>query len=73
MRRLYLLGDVAVDEDVAGLAVANGRLRHSAVRAANPEDFGSLALGQLGEGVRIFLGGQLAIDSVSGHDAINGV
>ena len=52
------VGDVAVHEDVAGLEAEDGRFGDARVGAADPEDFGGLALGQGGEEVR-FLGGNL--------------
>ena len=51
------VGDVAVDEDVAGLEAEHGGFRHAGVRAAQPEDFGLLARGEGGEEVRVRLGG----------------
>jgi len=34
------IGDIAVDEELAGLAKADGRLRDPAIGAANPEPLG---------------------------------
>lgn len=67
------VGDVAVHKDVAGLAAADGRLRDAAVCAANPQHFGPLALCELFEGVRVFLGRTLGKDTVAGYDAVDGV
>jgi len=37
------VGDVAMDEELAGLAVADGRFRDSAVGASDPEYLGRLS------------------------------
>lgn len=49
------VGDVAVREDVAGLAAEDDALGDSRVGAAQPEDRGSLAFGVGGKEVGIFL------------------
>ena len=48
------VGDGAVDEDVAGCELQEGRFGHARVGAAEPEDFGLLLFGEVGEefGVR---------------------
>jgi hypothetical protein len=43
--RMHRVGDVAVHEYVARLALANGALGEPGVAAAEPEDLGGLALG----------------------------
>ena len=52
------VGDVAVHEDVAGLAAADGCLRDAGVGAADPEDLGGLALCEGGEEVGLGGGGR---------------
>ena len=49
------VGDVAVHEDIAGFAAEEGRLGHARVGAADPEDRGRLALGELGEEIRVLV------------------
>lgn len=39
------VGDVAVDEDVTGLGIAEGRFRHARIGAAKPEERRSLTFG----------------------------
>lgn len=46
------VGDVAVHEDVAGLAVADGGLGYPRVGASYPQDLGRLALGERLEELR---------------------
>lgn len=65
--------DVAVHEQLAGLAVADGRLGDAAVGAAYPQDLGRLAFAKLLEGIRISLGRGLGVDAVAGDDAVDGV
>jgi hypothetical protein len=48
------VGDVAMDEDVARFAAQDGRLGHSRVRAADPENRRRLAFGAGGEEVGVF-------------------
>lgn len=67
------VGDVAVHEDVARLAVTHGRLRYAAVCASYPEDFGPLALCQVVKGIRVCLGDFLREDAVAGNDAVDRV
>ena len=64
---MYCVCDVPVHEDVAGLAVADGCLRDATVGAAYPQNLGRLALCELREGVRVFLGGALDIMAVAGE------
>lgn len=71
--RVHAVCDVAVHEDVAGPAVAHGRLRNAAVGAAYPEDLGPLALCELVKGIRICLGGFLRKHAISGYDAVDWV
>ena len=53
------VGDVAVDEDVAGVEAEEGGFGDAGVGAAEPEDLGLLALGEGGEEVGLVLGGCL--------------
>ena len=53
------VGDVAVDEDVAGPEAEDGGLGDAGVRAADPEDLGLLAGGEGGEEVGVVGGGGL--------------
>ena len=43
------VGDSAVDEDVAGCKLQEGRFGHARVGAAEPEDLGLLLFGEVGE------------------------
>jgi hypothetical protein len=70
---MHAVRDVAVHEDVAGQAVADGRLRDAAVCAAYPQDLGPLALCVVEEGIRICLGGLLREHEISGYDAVDWV
>jgi hypothetical protein len=49
------VGDVAVDEDVAGFETEDGGFGDAGVGAADPEDFGGLAFGEGGEEVGVVL------------------
>ena len=49
--RVEDIGDIAVDEDVTGLEAEDGGFRDAGVGAADPEDFGRLALGEFGQQV----------------------
>jgi len=51
------VGDVAVDEDVAGLQAQEGGFGDAGVGAADPEDLGLLAGGEGGEEVGVGFGG----------------
>ena len=57
--RVQDVGDVAVDEDVAGLEAEDGGFGDAGVGAADPEDLGVLAVGEGGEEVWVFRGGFL--------------
>ena len=68
------VGDVAVHEDVAGQPAEDGRLGHTRVGAAEPEDAGGLALGERGEEIRVgvadvgrpfLVGGEVLFESVA--------
>ena len=48
-----LVGDVAVDEDVAGIGIHHGLRGNAAVRASDPEELGTLLLGKRLEVLRI--------------------
>lgn len=52
------VGDVAVDEDVAGLHAEDGGFGDAGVGAADPEDLRLLALGEGGEEVGVGGGGR---------------
>lgn len=67
------IGDVAVDEDVAGLAVADGRLGHARVAAAKPQHLGLLALRQRRPQLRLALGGAAGVALVARDDALEGI
>lgn len=61
---LHDVGDVAVHEDVTGLEAEDGGFGTAGVGAADPEDLGVLAGGELGEEEGLFLvefGGPLAV------------
>lgn len=47
------VGDVAVDKNVTGLGIAQGRFRDTGVGAAEPEERRSLAFGAGGEEVGV--------------------
>lgn len=70
---MHCVRDVAVDEDVAGLAVADGRLGYPAVCTANPENLRRLASAQFDEGIRILLGCLLGVNAVAGYNAVDSV
>jgi hypothetical protein len=67
------IGNVAMHENIPRLAAADGRLRHAAVRTANPKDLGPLALCELLKGVRVFLDRALRVLAVAGNYAVNWV
>lgn len=79
--RVQDVGDVAVDEDVAGLEARDGGLGHARVGAAEPEDLGRLAFGEGGEegggvfvgvGVPGFVAGEEALECVWGGRSVEG-
>jgi hypothetical protein len=70
---MHAICDIAVHKDVARLTVTHGRFWDPAVCTANPQHLGPLALCEIGEGVRILLGGFLGEDAVTGNDAVDGI
>lgn len=71
--RVHAVRDVPVHEDVARSAIAHGRLRNARIGAAYPQDFWPLALGEVGKGIRICLGGFLRKVLIPGNDAVDGI
>lgn len=67
----HTVGDVAVHEDLTGLAVADGGFWNATIGAADPQDLWALAFVPFFEGVRVLLGGLLGVNSVSGYDAVD--
>lgn len=67
------VGDVAVHEDVAGLAVADGGLGDAAVGAAYPENLWGLAGREAFEEGGVRFGGSSGEGLVPGEDALEGV
>ena len=67
------VGDVAVDEDVAGFEAEEGGFGDAGVGAADPEDLGVLAGGEGGEEGRFRLGGLLGPFFVGGEGGLEGV
>lgn len=67
---MHGIGNVAVDEDLARLAMADGRLWNARVCASYPQNLWRLALCQVDEGIRISLGGALGIDPISGKQVV---
>jgi hypothetical protein len=64
---MHRVGNVAVHEYVAGLALANCALREAGVAAAEPEDLRGLALGEVDKGIGVFCGGVLGVQAVEGE------
>lgn len=67
------VGDVAVDEDVAGPEAEDGGFGDAGVGAAEPEDRGLLARGEGGEEVRVGVGGGLGPLLVLAQGELEGV
>jgi hypothetical protein len=61
--------DVAVHEDFAGLAVADGGLGDAGVCASNPQDLGALACRERLEEVGVPLRRLLGVGAVAGDDS----
>lgn len=59
------VGDVAVDEDIAGLEAEEGSLRDAGVTAADPKDGRVLSLCALGEEVGVLVGDGLGPGGVA--------
>jgi len=68
--RVQDVGDVAVDEDVAGLEARDGGFGDAGVGAAEPEDFGGLAFGEGGEEGGVGFVGVGAPGFVAGEEAL---
>jgi len=63
---------IAVHEDLAGLAVTYGGFGYAAVCATDPEDVGSLTLGEQCEGVGVEGCGIGAVGCVAGEEVREG-
>src|SRR5437879_6576283 len=50
------VGDISMDKYLAGLEIDNGIRRNAAVRAADPQVFGGLLIGEIGKKTRVFIG-----------------
>lgn len=71
--RVQDVGDVAVDEDIAGLEAEDGGFGDAGVGAADPEDLGGLAVGEGGEEGWVLLAGFLGPGFVLGEGEGEGV
>lgn len=67
------VGNVAVNEDFAGLDAAEGGFGAARVRAAEPEEGRRLAFGEGGEKVGVGFAGFLTPFLVGGEDFVEGV
>lgn len=67
------VGDVAQDEDLAGLLVQHGGLGDARVAAADPQDVGGLALGAVLEELGVFGGDVAGPDLVGLERGLEGV
>lgn len=63
---------IAVHEDLSGFAVAYSRFRDATVCATDPEDVGSLTLGEKCEGVGVEGCGVGAVGCVAGEEVREG-
>jgi hypothetical protein len=63
------IGDVAVDEDISWLAVADGGFGDSTIGAANPQYLRTLTSSKGFEELRVLFGGPPSVDLVSGDDS----
>lgn len=70
---MHRVRNVAMHEYITRLAVADGCLRNTRIGAAYPEDFGSLALCEIAEGVGVRGGGGGDVVPVAGEEVVEGV
>jgi hypothetical protein len=64
--RVHRIRYIAVHEDLAGLAVTDGRFGDATICAPDPEDLGRLALREQGEGIGIACGCALPVGAIAG-------
>lgn len=69
---MYRIRYIAVHEDLAGLAVAYSCLGYATVCATDPQNVGSLTLGEECEGVRVKGYGIGAVGCVAGEEVREG-
>jgi hypothetical protein len=62
--RMHRICNVAVHENIAGLALADSTLRQPRVAAAQPEYLGRLALGEVDEGIGVCGGRVLGVQTI---------
>lgn len=67
---MHRICNVAVHKNIAGLALANRAFGQPRVAAAQPEDLGGLALGEVDEGVGVFGRRVLGVQAVEREEAV---